>query len=130
MRRSDTHESKPQQRSNLERSWTDPRNFSHKTGSSNLFRDVAASFLSNRFMTSLKRMGKSHDLGRNNVAERLFDIYDTDRVGILKDDQIACMLQDFHGSCGISMELSEEMEIVKGLEALGTEPKRGMSRVF
>lgn len=52
------------------------------------------------------------------MAEKPFHIYDGNRVGVLTDAQLACMLQDFHKSCGIHVTTESELEIVQGLLSL------------
>lgn len=56
--------------------------------------------------------------GCETTAQRLFAIYDLDRTGALSDSEMARMLSDFHGSCGIKLPPNGELEIVSGMKTL------------
>ena len=96
------------------------------------FTEPLRAAISNGFGVSLKRLQRVSQtvvygraggfLKKNTEAAKkvgnvgIFDVYDKDRAGVLSYSQMSLMLQDFHRSCGISVDLAEELEIVRSLK--------------
>jgi len=95
------------------------------------FTEPLRAAISNSFGSSLKRLqrvsqtmvyNRAGFLKKNTEAFKkagnvgIFDVYDKDHSGILSYSQMSLMLQDFHRSCGINVDLAEELEIVRSLK--------------